>query len=342
MVWLKQAEKRERQFLNPIETKVGGFRLIFRMLPLLLSNRAETFPKRKLGPFFTDPRAYEVDPESGLRVTWMGHSTSILEIDGVRLLIDPVWEERASPLRWAGPRRFFAPPLPLKDLPQIDAVIVSHNHYDHFGAGTIRRLSRSPAVAGAKWVTSLGVGPALRRCGVSASSITELDWTQSIRVQSLRSERECQVTALPARHFSGRGFSDRFRTLWSSFALTGQTHKVYFGADSGWWEGFGEIGSAYPGFDLVMLEIGAYNELWKDIHLGPDGAAKAFQAIGSGGLLMPIHWGLFDLALHGWRQPIDRLIEISDSERLKLWLPQPGEPTEVVAGRERRSRWWEL
>lgn len=314
--------------------------MIFRMLPLLLSNREETFPKSKLGPFHTDARVYETDPENGLRVTWMGHSTSLIEIDGVRLLLDPVWESRASPLQWVGPRRFYAPTLALHDLPQIDAVILSHDHYDHFGAGTIRQLARLPALSAARWITSLGVGAALRRCGVARSSMTELDWTESVEVQSLRSESRCGIKALPARHFSGRGFSDRFRTLWSSFALTGRKHSVYFGADSGWWEGFREIGAAYQGFDLVMLEIGAYNDLWKDIHLGPDGAAKAFRAMGSDGLLMPVHWGLFDLALHGWRQPIERLIEISKQEGLKLWIPEPGMPTEIVPGQELRSTWW--
>ena len=340
MVWLKHAEKSQQKFVNPIPTKVGGFRLIFRMLPLLLSNREETFPKSKLGPFHTDARVYAKDPPSGLRVTWMGHSTSIVEIDGVRLLLDPVWEKRASPVQWMGPRRFFAPPLALIDLPQIDAVIVSHNHYDHFGAETIRQLSRLPALSGAKWVTSLGVGAALRRCGIASSSLTELDWTDAVSVQSLRSEERCEIKALPARHFSGRGVSDRFQTLWSSFALTGRKHNVYFGADSGWWEGFRKIGAAQPDFDLVMLEIGAYNELWKDIHLGPDGAAKAFRAMQGDGLLMPIHWGLFDLALHGWRQPIERLIEISEQQGSKLWIPEPGKPTEIISGRELQSMWW--
>jgi len=133
---------------------------------------------------------------------------------------------------------------------------------------------------------------------------------------------------------------NRFETLWSSFVLKGQSHKVYFGADSGWWEGFAEIGAAHGPFDLTMLEIGAYNDLWKDIHLGPEGAAQAFEDLGGRGLMMPIHWGLFDLALHGWRQPIEQMLELASEKGIKLWSPSPGAPTEIVAGLEVRSDWW--
>ncbi len=119
---------------------------------------------------------------------------------------------------------------------------------------------------------------------------------------------------MPSRHFSGRSMFNRFETLWSAFVLKGSKHTVYFGADTGWWEGFAEIGKAYGPFDLTMLEIGAFDVMWDGIHLGPDGAARAFEALGGKGLMMPIHWGLFDLALHAWRQPIERLLEMADGE----------------------------
>jgi L-ascorbate metabolism protein UlaG (beta-lactamase superfamily) len=183
------------------------------------------------------------------------------------------------------------------------------------------------------------VGAILLGFGVGAQRITELDWTETVRVAG-PDGAECEITSLPSRHFSGRSAFNRFETLWGSFVLRGGEHKVYFGADSGWWEGFAEIGATHGPFDLTMLEIGAYNELWKPIHLGPDAAAKAFREMGGNGLLMPIHWGLFDLALHAWRQPIERLLEIADAEGLKLWSPEPGTPTEVVRGVESRSGWW--
>jgi len=334
---LRRAEKVGRRFQEPVPTAVGGFRVIFKLLPQFLANKEERVPRTPLGPFHTDVSVYETAPASGLRVTWMGHSAMLVEIDGVRVLIDPVWDERASPVQWAGPKRFFAAPLVLEDLPRIDVVLVSHYHYDHMGAGTVRRLTELQPEA--RWVTSLGVGAILRGFGVRAERITELNWTESARIPGVDGA-VCEVTSLPSRHFSGRSAFNRFETLWASFVLKGPQHAVYFGADSGWWEGFAEIGAAYGPFDLTMLEIGAFNELWKQIHMGPDGAAKSFRDMGGAGLLMPIHWGLFDLALHAWRQPIERLLEIADAEGLKLWAPEPGVPTEVVREVELRSDWW--
>lgn len=334
MTMLRRAGKAGRKFQNPVPTTIGGFGTLFKVLPRFLSNKAEKFPRRPLGPFKTDVGVYGSAPESGLRVTWMGHSSMLVEIDGVRVLIDPVWDERASPSQWAGPKRFFAAPVGLDDLPEVDVVLVSHDHYDHLGEATIRRLAGMESMRRVRWVTSLGVGAVLQEFGVKAEQISELDWTESVALNGL------EITAVPSRHFSGRGLTNRFETLWSAFVLKGEKHTVYFGADSGWWEGFAEIGAMYGPFDLVMLEIGAFDELWNGIHLGPDGAARAFEALGGTGLMMPIHWGLFDLALHAWRQPIQRLLEVAGEKKIKLWAPEPGRPTEVVSGVEMRSDWW--
>jgi L-ascorbate metabolism protein UlaG (beta-lactamase superfamily) len=336
MTMLRQAKKVGRRFANPVPTQIGGLSTMFKVLPLYLFNKAETVPANQLGPFKTDIAVYETSPASGLRVTWMGHSSLLVEIDGVRVLIDPVWDERASPMRWVGPKRFFAAPVRLEELPAVDVVLVSHDHYDHLGESTIRLLAGLDSMRGVQWVTSLGVGATLRRFGVDGGRIAELDWTQGISV----ADGGLKITAVPSRHFSGRGMFNRFETLWSSFVLQGNKHRVYFGADSGWWEGFAEIGATYGPFDLTMLEIGAFHALWDAIHLGPDGAARAFEALGGMGLMMPIHWGLFDLALHAWRQPMERMVEVAEERRIKLWTPEPGRPTEVVAGVEVRSDWW--
>jgi L-ascorbate metabolism protein UlaG (beta-lactamase superfamily) len=336
MIELKRAEKSGRRFLNPVPTSVGGFGMVFKVLPLYLKNKEEGEPKGPLGPFRTDAAVYAAVAVSGLRVTWFGHSSVLIEIDGMRVLIDPVWDERASPVGWMGPKRFFAPTIALEELPRIDVVLISHDHYDHLGAKTVRRLAGIGPAAGARWVTSLGVGKRLRGFGVAAARIVELDWTESVEVGG-----GVKIAAWPARHFSGRGVSDRFTTLWSSFVIEGPEHRVYFGADSGWWEGFGAIAAKYDGFDLTMLEIGAFHPLWAAIHLGPDNAVRAFEAMGArGGLLMPIHWGLFNLALHGWKQPIERMAELAGEKDLKLWLPEPGTPAEVVKGVARGSDWW--
>ncbi|MGI4830234.1 MAG: MBL fold metallo-hydrolase [Janthinobacterium lividum] len=341
---LKRAEKHGSKFQNPVPTSVGGFNTMFKILPLYMSNRAETEPKHPLGPFHTDARIYAQPPASGLRVTWFGHSSSLLEIDGLRILIDPVWEQRASPVQWMGPKRFFEPTLGLDDLPELDAILISHDHYDHLGAGTIRRLSRLNATARTKWFTSVGVGQRLRDFGVAGAQIAELDWTQSGEIAGAELAQGVRLTAWPARHFSGRKPWDRFTTLWSSFVIEGPKHRVYFGADSGLWPGFTEIAERYDRFDLTMLEIGAFHPLWADIHLGPDGAAEAYRRLGGpekAGPLLPVHWGLFNLALHGWREPIERLTSIAAQEGWKLWLPEPGKPTEVRQEASPAELWWQ-
>jgi L-ascorbate metabolism protein UlaG (beta-lactamase superfamily) len=292
-------------------------------------------------------------------VTWFGHSSLLLEIDGMRVLLDPVWEQRASPFQWMGPKRFFQPTLRLEDLPALDVVLISHDHYDHLGAETVGRLAGLPSMANARWVTSLGVGDRLQRFGVPAERVTELDWTESVRIPAIAGHSAIELTAWPARHFSGRGLRDRFTTLWSSFVIEGPRHRVYFGADSGWWEGFAEIAAQYsclpssqelPAgrhacFDLTLLEIGAFHPLWASIHLGPDGAMRAYEAMGGSGragLFLPIHWGLFNLAIHGWRQPIERLLELASEREVGLFLPRPGEPAEIVHGQPKHSEWWRV
>jgi len=328
---LQPAQRIGRRYLNLVPTKVGGLSLSFKVGPRFVLGAKARSPRGPLGPFHTDAAIFATKPRSGLRITWIGHSTSIIEMDGVRILIDPVWDERAAPTNWSGPKRFFPAPLELSDLPAIDAVIVSHDHYDHLGAGTIRALAHLAAVEKAQWIMPLGVGALLKQLGVPAARCLEVNWMDSTQVRALR------VTALPARHFSGRGLFNRYETLWASFVLAGPQHRVYYGADSGEWAAFQEIGAQFGPFDLTMLEIGAFDPLWADIHMGPDGAVRSFRALGGQGLLMPIHWGLFDLGLHHWRQPIEKIWPV---DGLKLWSPTPGVPSEVNAGEELRSEWW--
>ena len=328
---LEPARRNGRRYMNPVPTKVGGLSVLFKVGPRFFLDAKARSPQGPLGPFHTDPRIYAAPPQSGLRITWMGHATSIVEIDGMRILIDPVWDERAAPTTWTGPKRFFPAPLDLVDLPRLDAILVSHDHYDHLGAATIRTLAQHAAADRARWISPLGVGALLKQFGVPPAGCVELNWMDTTRIGAV------QVTALPARHFSGRSLFNRFETLWASFALSGPQHRLYYGADSGEWDGFREIGSQFGPFDVAMLEIGASDPLWAEIHMGPEGAVRSFRALGGQGLLMPIHWGLFDLALHHWRQPIERIWPMMD---LKLWSPTPGTPEGVLRGVELRSEWW--
>ena len=267
-------------------------------------------------------------PETGLRVTWLGHSTLLIEIDGVRLLTDPVWGQRASPLPFAGPKRFHPPPAPLTALPSIDAVIISHDHYDHLDRSTIRALANSRV----PFIASLGVGAHLEKWDVPAERITELDWWETTTVKGVT------ITASPAQHFSGRGIKDRNTTLWSSFHLRGPKHSFFYGADTGLTREYVDIARRFGPFDMVALEIGAYHPSWGDIHLGPDNALAAYAMLGSG-VFLPIHWGTFNLAVHPWDEPIETVLRRAPLLGVPLVTPRLGDPIEPARA-EAPDAWW--
>jgi L-ascorbate metabolism protein UlaG (beta-lactamase superfamily) len=268
--------------------------------------------------------------ETGLRATWLGHSTVLLEIDGVRVLTDPVFAERASPMSWAGPRRFHRVPAAVAELPPLDAVLVSHDHYDHLDHASIVALRDRDV----PFVTSLGVGAHLEAWGVAPERIVELDWWEEARVAGGR----LTFTAAPARHFSGRGPGTGNRTLWSSWSLRGERHAVFFSGDTGITEEFAEVGARLGPFDLVMLEVGAYHPSWGSIHLGPDNALIVHQMV-RGRSFLPVHWGTFDLGLHAWDDPIERLAEGAGTRGLHLLTPRLGRPFEP-ARVEAIDPWW--
>ena len=319
-----------KKYYNTLPTSVSPPDGYGPLLRAYLTGKEERVPKRLRGPFRADVAtlAQPVPPE-GLRATWLGHSTMMLEIDGRRILTDPVWGQRVSPSQLMGPKRFFAPPLALQDLPKLDAVVISHDHYDHLDKEAVRFLART----GVPFFCPLGVGAHLRRWGVPAANITERGWWETAQLAP-----DFTLVATPARHFSGRGLLNRDSTLWASWCLLGPRHRVFFGGDSGpFEEGFRQIGAAYGPFDLTMLEIGASDPSWADIHMGPDAALVAHQLLG-GGPLLPLHWGTFNLALHAWAQPVERLLEAADPA-VPLLLPAPGQRIEVAAG-PLNSQWW--
>jgi len=279
-------------------------------------------------PIASPVGAWQRAPASGLRLTWLGHSTVLFELDGVRLLADPVWGERVSPLPFAGPRRFHPPPAPIDALPPLDAVLLSHDHYDHLDRPTIRELARR----GTPFITSLGVGLHLEKWDIPPERIVELDWWEHTMVRGV------QVTATPAQHFSGRGVRDRNATLWSSFHLRGPRHSVFHGADSGLTPEFEAIGSRQGPFDVVTLEVGAHHPAWGDIHLGPENAVLAHRMLGSG-VLLPIHWGTFNLAMHPWDEPAEVLVRRAEVDGTPLLMPRIGAPVEPAEGPS-IDPWW--
>jgi L-ascorbate metabolism protein UlaG (beta-lactamase superfamily) len=278
-----------------------------------------------------DPReAWNRQPGSGLRATWLGHSTVLLEMDGHRVLTDPVWGTRASPFRLLGPKRFQPVPLRLRQMPEVDVVVISHDHYDHLDYPTISALARHSQVP---FVTSLGVGAHLQAWGIAPRRITELDWWETHRVPGTG----LTVTAAPSQHFSGRGLKDRNATLWSSMVMRSEKHAVFFSGDTGLTTEYTTIRDRLGPFDLVMLEVGAFHPAWGDIHLGPMNALKAHELLG-GGAFLPVHWGTFSLAMHAWDEPADTLLAHAPS-RDALVMPRLGEAIEPKEQRAAKP-WW--
>jgi L-ascorbate metabolism protein UlaG (beta-lactamase superfamily) len=267
---------------------------------------------------------------SGLRVTWLGHSTTLLEMDGVRVLTDPVFGARASPVSFAGPKRFHPTPASIDELPELDAILLSHDHYDHLCIESLRLLARR----GTTIVTSLGVGARLERLGFEAARIVELDWWEERSMLA----GKLSFTATPAQHFSGRSLGDRNATLWSSWVVRTDRHRVFFSGDTGLAEAFRDVGRRLGPFDLTLLEIGAFHPAWGDIHLGPENALTAFEWLG-GGALLPVHWGTFDLALHAWDEPAETLLALAEARGARVLTPSLGAPCEP-AEVEGATPWW--
>lgn len=269
-------------------------------------------------------------PESGLRATWLGHSTVLLEIGGLRVLTDPVWGPRASPSRFLGPKRFQPAPIALRAMPHIDLVVISHDHYDHLDYPSIRELAKREV----PFVTSLGVGAHLEAWGVPPERIFELDWWESYTLPNA----DLTVTAAPSQHFSGRGLKDRNSTLWSSMVIKSPKHSVFFSGDTGLTTEYAVIRERLGPFDLVMLEVGAFHPAWGDIHLGPEHALEAYALLG-GGAFLPVHWGTFSLAMHAWDQPAETLLTLGSKQGAQLVMPRLGEAVEP-AHANAVTPWW--
>ncbi|MFG3582523.1 MBL fold metallo-hydrolase [Streptomyces sp. NPDC047990] len=279
---------------------------------------------------------------SGLRLTWMGHSSVLAEIDGHRVLFDPVWGERCSPFAFAGPKRLHPVPLPLAALGPVDVVVISHDHYDHLDLPTIKALAGTDTV----FAVPLGVGAHLEHWGVSPDRLRELDWNESTKVGGI------SLTATPARHFCGRGLRNTQHTLWASWAVAGDEHRIYHSGDTGYFEGFKDIGAEHGPFDATMIQIGAYSEFWPenhtdykplpgawpDIHMSPTQGVQAHIDL-RGEVMLPIHWGTFNLALHAWAEPGEWTKDAAEEAGQAVALPRPGQPFEP-SGELPAEPWW--
>ncbi len=319
----------DETFVNPIETSSGLED--FATARDVISRYAESEQAAPGKIPMAVPPDFDAPPADDVRVTWIGHSTMLVEIDGFRVLTDPIWSERCSPFQTVGPKRMHPPAVDFDDLPPIDAVVISHDHYDHLDYETIKQLAwrRVP------FLVPLGIGSHLDAWGVK--NYRELDWWDEATIT--KAGATLKLVATPARHFSGRGLLDRNRTLWASWAIVGERHRAYFGGDTGYFPGFAEIGERLGPFDVTMMPIGAYDPAWADIHMNPEEAVRAHVDMGNTGLLLPIHYATFNLAIHSWAEPMERFAESSEAANANAYFPLPGEGV-LAAETADPTRWW--
>ncbi|GEE01069.1 hypothetical protein nbrc107696_15150 [Gordonia spumicola] len=282
------------------------------------------------------------DAPAGLTITWLGHATAVVDIDGVRILLDPVLSARCSPSQLVGPKRLHTVPVAAADLPPIDVVLLSHDHYDHLDHPTITTIAASQP--NARFVAPIGVDAHLEAWGVARARIHTADWRGSVEltVRGVTLTFGCER----ARHFSGRGFT-RNDTLWASWAVVGPAHSFFFSGDTGFTDAYREVGERYDTFDATLIAIGAYDVLWPDIHLNPEEGVTVHGLVNGGGrdsLLIPIHWGTFNLARHSWGDPIARLLPAASAAGIDVCVPRPGATLDVdarVGTAFDDPTWWE-
>ena len=323
-----QYDASEQQFQNPTATPLyTGKRSWFEMIIDFYLNGEERRPEKKL-PEDRSSLSALATKSNEVRFIWFGHSTILLEIDGKRILIDPIFSNYASPI--PGIAKRFQPPLfDIDEIDNIDVVLISHDHYDHLDHKTITKLKGRDI----QYIVPLGVGAHLRYWGIDDKRVIELDWWEETVIKDLR------FTATPSQHFSGRGIFNGNGTLWASWAVKGNDQNVYFGGDSGYSEHYKNIGDRLGPFDLTFLENGAYNKDWKFVHQLPEEGVQASIDL-KGKAMVPIHWGMFDLAMHSWYEPVQRATEEAERKGVRIIAPKLGQ---LVSTREEhiQEAWWE-
>lgn len=322
------------KFVNSVPVNLSfGFTEYRRMLSKWFSDQGNRVPHSPIPIVQLTANSFTTEPAPGVVITWLGHSTVLIEIDGYRILTDPMWSRRCSPSSLIGPSRFHPVPVKLAHLPPLDAVLITHDHYDHLDKTAIGRLAET----GVPIFVPLGVGAHLEKWGIDTTQFTEYDWWESDSLDN----GGLRLVATPARHFSGRGWLGQANsTLWVSWVIMTENHRVFFSGDTGEFPGLRKIGEKFGPFDLTCMKIAAYDPMWPGIHLNPEQAVAAHQAL-DGNLLMPIHWGTFNLAFHDWFEPPERLLEAAERANIQVIIPRPGQ-TISLAEPPPIEFWWRL
>lgn len=307
-----------------------GFGKIMRSFSGYFSPPPKTAPGKDMAVLKIDSLDI-VQYRDSTRLIWFGHSTFLLQMNGKNILIDPMFGNVPAPHPMLGGKRFSSElPIEIEKLPKIDAVILSHDHYDHLDYGSIKQLKDKVDM----FYTPLGVGVHLQEWGIDPKQIVELDWWQETTFDDL------VLKCTPAQHFSGRGLNDRAATLWSSWVIQSPSENIFFSGDSGYGPHFKEIGDKYGPFDFAMMECGQYNEMWKEIHMMPEETAQAGLDVRAK-YIMPIHWGAFKLAMHSWTDPVERVTKKANALNLPVIVPQIGEPISLHKQEFEINDWWE-
>ncbi|SOE19680.1 L-ascorbate metabolism protein UlaG, beta-lactamase superfamily [Spirosomataceae bacterium TFI 002] len=329
--YAKSGIYKEGKFLNQIPTDMS---MDFASLVSITKDFIKGVPNS--APDFEVP-IHKVDSldltkkDTITKLIWFGHSAFLLQMDDKNILIDPMLGNVPSPHPWLGKGRYQKElPIEIEQLPVIDAIIISHDHYDHLDYGSIQKLKAKTKT----FLVPLGVGAHFEAWGVPKENIHELNWWDEIKLDNIK------LAFTPSRHFSGRGMGDRFSTLWGSWVITGSKDNIYFSGDGGYGPHFKEVGEKYGPFNFAMMECGQYNEKWADIHMMPEETVQAAIDVKSE-LFMPIHWGSFTLALHSWTDPVERVIAKANELQMPIYIPRIGE--EIIIGKEMprsKVKWW--
>ena len=320
-------QRLEGKFRNPVQMhKLGTAATLKLMWTFFFDKPDSTVPAAAVPVQALSRAQLLAAPDNSL--FRLGHSTLLLKLNNEFFLTDPVFSERASPVQWAGPKRFHQPPISIADLPPIKAVILSHDHYDHLDHAAVLQLAAKTE----HFIAPLGVGDTLIQWGVPAAKVQQFDWWQGTTIGGVK------LVATPSQHFSGRGLFDGNQTLWASWVIDAPDVRVFFSGDSGYFDGFKQIGDKYGPFDVTMVETGAYDKLWPDVHMQPEETLQAHLDL-RGKWLMPVHNGTFDLGLHAWHEPFDRITGLAAKQGVNLATPEMGEAVDLTQP-QKGKKWW--